>query len=105
IAKPALEPTCRISSTGSSEMMPYATAPEDARTPKRLNAPDHTTARLAGRERGEMTGASAVAGAWEAVAKLTPSTIKRGTKRRIEGTRHSERRVDAANYRQSMCSV
>ncbi len=27
IAKPAPEPTCRISSTGSSEMMPKATAP------------------------------------------------------------------------------
>ena len=29
IAKPALVPTCRISSTGSSETMPNATAPED----------------------------------------------------------------------------
>ena len=27
MAKPALVPTCRISSTGSSEMMPKATAP------------------------------------------------------------------------------
>ena len=30
IAKPGAEPTCRISSTGSSEMMPNATAPLDS---------------------------------------------------------------------------
>jgi hypothetical protein len=51
IAKPALLPTCRISSTGKSEIMPKATAPEDARTPARLNIPDHTTAKFAGSER------------------------------------------------------
>ena len=37
IAKPALLPTCRINSTGNSEMMPKATAPEDVSTPARLN--------------------------------------------------------------------
>src|SRR5208282_243334 len=42
MAKPALLPTCRISSTGSSEMIPKATAPEEARTPARLNTPDQT---------------------------------------------------------------
>ena len=36
MAKPALEPTCRISSTGSSETMPKATAPEDNSTPRKL---------------------------------------------------------------------
>src|ERR1700744_847835 len=51
IAKPALEPTCRISSTGSSETMPNATAPEESRTPNRLHMPDQTTAKLAGSER------------------------------------------------------
>ena len=51
IAKPALDPTCRISSTGNSEMMPKATAPEDHSTPSRLKVPDHTTAILAGSER------------------------------------------------------
>ena len=51
MAKPAPLPTCRINSTGSSEMMPKATAPEDASTPARLNRPDHTTAKLAGSER------------------------------------------------------
>ncbi|MGY3239328.1 hypothetical protein ACVMAJ_006218 [Bradyrhizobium sp. USDA 4448] len=51
IAKPALEPTWRISSTGSSETMPNATAPEDSSTPNRLNMPDHTTATWAGSER------------------------------------------------------
>ena len=44
MAKPALLPTCRISSTGSSEMMPKATAPEEASTPRRLKKPDQTTA-------------------------------------------------------------
>src|SRR5580692_5212509 len=51
IAKPALEPTCRISSTGSSDTMPNATAPDDHSTPNRLNTPDHTTAKFAGSER------------------------------------------------------
>src|SRR5665213_1712991 len=51
IAKPALEPTCRISSTGNSETMPKATAPLESNTPNRLNIPDHTTAMLAGIER------------------------------------------------------
>src|SRR6516165_3331519 len=30
MAKPALEPTCRINSTGNSDTMPKATAPEEA---------------------------------------------------------------------------
>ena len=51
MAKPAWEPTCRISSTGRSETMPKATAPEDNSTPKRLNRPDHTTATCAGSAR------------------------------------------------------
>ena len=51
MAKPALLPTCRINSTGSSEMMPNATAPEEVRTPARLNRPDQTTAKFAGSER------------------------------------------------------
>ena len=44
IAKPALLPTWRMSSTGSSEMIPNATAPVDIKTPRKLKAPDHTTA-------------------------------------------------------------
>ena len=51
MAKPALEPTCRINSTGSSETMPKATAPDDSSTPVRLHRPDQTTAMLAGSER------------------------------------------------------
>jgi len=51
MAKPALEPTCRMSSTGSSETMPKATAPVESSTPNRLNMPDQTTAMLAGIER------------------------------------------------------
>ena len=51
MAKPALLPTCKINSTGSSEMMPKATAPEDVSTPSRLNRPDQTTAKFAGSAR------------------------------------------------------
>ena len=50
IAKPALEPTWRMSSTGSSETMPNATAPVENSTPAKLKKPDHTTAMLAGIE-------------------------------------------------------
>src|ERR1700761_9053055 len=44
MAKPALEPTCKISSTGSSETMPKATAPVEVTTPRKFQKPDHTTA-------------------------------------------------------------
>ena len=46
IAKPALEPTPRISSTGSSETMPNATAPLEVSTPRKFNVPDQMTAIL-----------------------------------------------------------
>src|SRR5262245_50101300 len=44
IANPAPLPTCRISSTGSSEMIPKATAPVDVTTPRKFQKPDQTTA-------------------------------------------------------------
>ena len=44
MAKPALVPTCRISSTGRSEMMPNATAPLENRTPRKLSVPEYITA-------------------------------------------------------------
>src|SRR5262252_7375658 len=44
IAKPAPLPTCRINSTGSSEMIPNATAPVDVTTPRKFQTPDQTTA-------------------------------------------------------------
>src|SRR5215475_11508222 len=50
IAKPAALPTCRISSTGKSETIPNATAPDEISTPKKLNTPDQTTATGAGSE-------------------------------------------------------
>src|SRR5262249_18367714 len=50
IANPALLPTCRMSSTGNSEMMPNATAPVEKSTPRKLNVPDHTTAKFGGSE-------------------------------------------------------
>ena len=50
MAKPALEPTWRISSTGSSDTMPKATAPVEVSTPRKLKKPDHMTAISAGSE-------------------------------------------------------
>ena len=50
MAKPAEEPTCRISSTGSRAMMPNATAPLESSTPRKLHSPDQTTATGAGNE-------------------------------------------------------
>src|SRR5271170_1821882 len=44
IANPALLPTCRINSTGSSETIPNATAPLESSTPIKFHIPDHTTA-------------------------------------------------------------
>ncbi|MNE38990.1 hypothetical protein D3C80_1329130 [compost metagenome] len=48
--KPAEEPTCKISSTGSKAMMPKATAPLDSSTPRKLKQPDQTTATDGGSE-------------------------------------------------------
>jgi hypothetical protein len=39
----------RISSTGSSDSTLNATAPEETMTPRKLKAPDHTTAACGGR--------------------------------------------------------
>jgi hypothetical protein len=50
MAKPALLPTWRISSTGSSDMIPNATAPLERATPRKLKKPDHNTAASAGSE-------------------------------------------------------
>src|SRR5271156_5717213 len=44
IAKPPALPTCKISSTGSNDRIPNATAPEDSNTPAKLQSPDHATA-------------------------------------------------------------
>lgn len=46
MAKPLPVPACRISSTGSSEMMPKATTPLESNTPRKLKKPDHTTATI-----------------------------------------------------------
>src|ERR1700678_775538 len=50
MAKPAPLPTWRMSSTGSSETMPNATAPVESSTPRKLKAPDQTTAKLGDNE-------------------------------------------------------
>ena len=44
MAKPAPPPTCKISSTGSNEMIPNATVPVETRTPMKFHIPDQTTA-------------------------------------------------------------
>src|ERR1700733_1094089 len=44
MAKPAPLPTCRISSTGSSERNENANPPDEVSTPIRFHIPDHTTA-------------------------------------------------------------
>ena len=48
--KPAFEPTCRMSSTGSSDRMPNATAPLESSTLMKFQVPDHTTATCGGSE-------------------------------------------------------
>ncbi len=50
MAKPALLPTWRMSSTGSNDMIPNATAPLESATPRKLKKPDHSTAASAGNE-------------------------------------------------------
>jgi hypothetical protein len=44
MAKPAPEPTSRISSTGSRATMPNATAPVEVSTPRKFHRPDQITA-------------------------------------------------------------
>ena len=71
MAKPALLPTCRISSTGSSEMMPNATAPVDsAARPRKLKKPDQTTANFGRQRMGIDHGRDGVGGVVEAVHEL-----------------------------------
>src|SRR5579871_397061 len=44
MANPAPLPTCKMSSTGSREMMPNATAPVESTTPMKFHMPDQATA-------------------------------------------------------------
>ena len=72
MANPAPLPTCRISSTGSSEMMPKATAPVETRTPMKFQSarPDDGDVRL---ERvGVDDGGDGVGRVVEAVDELEP---------------------------------
>ena len=50
MANPALLPTCKINSTGSSEMMLNATSPDETITPRKFQNPDQTTATWGSRE-------------------------------------------------------
>ena len=70
MAKPALLPTCRISSTGSSETMPKATAPRGEQHAEEIEEarPDHGEF---GRQRvGVDDGRDRVGGVVEAVDEL-----------------------------------
>ena len=70
MAKPALLPTCRINSTGSSEMMPKATAPEEVKHAEQVEQarPDHREIR---RQRtGIDDGCDCVRGVVKAVDEL-----------------------------------
>ena len=50
IAMPAVLLTCKMSSTGSSDTIPQATAPLAVRTPRKLHNPDHMTAYCGARD-------------------------------------------------------
>ncbi|VFS89665.1 Uncharacterised protein [Raoultella planticola] len=50
MANPLPVPACRMSSTGSNEMIPKATTPLESKTPRKLKKPDHMTATVGGRE-------------------------------------------------------
>ncbi|MNL76545.1 hypothetical protein D3C87_2025300 [compost metagenome] len=50
MANPLPVPACKISSTGSSEMMPKATTPLESKTPRKLKNPDQTTATIGDKE-------------------------------------------------------
>ena len=93
IAKPALEPTCRISSTGSSETMPKATAPLDDKNAEQVEAarPDHGDLR---RQRvGVDDGRDRVGGVVEAVDELE---AERDQHRHAEQQERHDRRRAAA---------
>src|SRR5271170_2936309 len=50
MANPALLPTCKINSTGNKEIIPKATSPLEARTPRKFQNPDQTTATCGSKE-------------------------------------------------------
>src|SRR3954462_8483071 len=79
IAKPAMEPTCRISSTGGSETMPKPTAPDESSTPGKLKKPDHITAASAGSEWVLITVATALAVSWKPLTNSKPRAISKAT--------------------------
>ena len=88
MAKPASEPTCRISSTGSSETMPKATAPVEVRTPRKLKKPDQTTAMLRRQRVGIDDGRDGVGGIVEAVDELEAEGDHQGDAEEEERQRH-----------------
>ncbi len=83
MAKPAPLLTCRISSTGSNDMIPKATAPLDTSTPRKLKHPDHTTARLGGMEWVYMTVATALAVSWKPFTNSKARAMNRATPSRM----------------------
>ena len=87
MAKPAPLPTCRINSTGSSDTMPNATAPDDSSTPNKLNMPDHTTAIWAGSEAGVDHGRDRIGGVVEAVDEFEAERDQEGDEQQDERRR------------------
>ena len=85
MAKPALLPTCRINSTGNSEMMPKATAPDDSSTPRQIEQarPHH---RDIGRQRVRIDdGRHRIGGVVEAVDELEAERDQQRNKQQNEG--------------------
>ena len=78
IAKPAPLPTFRISSTGSSEMIPKATAPLEASTPMKLHMPDQTTAMIGWQRMGVDDGRDRVGGVMKTVDELKAERDQQG---------------------------
>src|ERR1700722_12343548 len=77
IAKPALLPTCKINSTGNKEMIPKATSPLDAMTPRKFQKPDHTTAICGSKVWVEITVATAFAVSWNPLTNSNPKATSK----------------------------
>src|ERR1700693_5572480 len=79
MAKPAPLPTCKINSTGSSEIIPNATAPVESTTPGKVKKHDQTTATCGSRECVEITVATALAVSWKPLTNSNPSAVSSAT--------------------------
>ena len=97
MAKPALLPTCRISSTGSRLMMANATAPEEVTTPSRLRQPDHTTRQIGRHGVGVDDGRDRIGGVVETVDELEAERDQQRQTEQREGADGQRRRAGLAD--------